>query len=80
MTTGHEGKSGIVQLRYIERSGGLIAAPGESIRTAAENHCREHHGGRDRGMVPVQRMNGQLAYWRDGQLHLVGKTAHLLSS
>lgn len=82
MTTrhnGNEGKCGVNRIRYIERSGGLIAAPGDSIRTAAENYCRECHGGRDRGMVPIERMGGRLGYWRNGELHIVGKTAHLIS-
>lgn len=75
-----EGKSGILKIRYIERSGGVIAAPGDSLRVFAESHCQEHHNGRNRGMVPIERMGGQLGYWRDGELQLVGKTAHLVSS
>lgn len=79
MTNCHGGvESGKIKLRYIERSGGVIHAPGESLRKFAEAHCQENHGGRDRGFVPVARMGGKMAYWKSGALH-INQTAHLVS-
>ena len=80
MTQSHnsEGKSGRTKIRYIERSGGVVIAPGDSLRIFAESHCREHHGGRNRGMVPISRMNGKLGYWKACALH-IDQTAHFIS-